>query len=102
MRYVLLAVLVLLAFFSLDALANVLPNYATGGNFDSQVQAKGKSITDAVVTVVGIASVLAIVASGLFFSVFANPDRGKQLMFGGVGGLLVASMAFGIARIVAS
>ena len=100
MRYVLFVVLILLAFFSLDALANVLPNYAASGSFDTQAQAKGKSITDAVVTIVGIASVLAIVASGLFFSLFANPERGKQLMFGGVGGLLIASMAFGIARIV--
>jgi len=101
MRYILLAVLVVLAFFSFEVLANVLPNYATGGNFETQAQTKGKAITDAVVTVVGIASVLAIVASGLFFSVFASPDRGKQLMFGGVGGLLIASMAFGIARIIA-
>ena len=30
-----------------------------------------------------------------------NAERGKQIMLGGIGGIVIASMVFGIARLVA-
>ena len=103
MKIVLMVVATILVFFSIDLLAanNVLPTYASGGSLQSEVQTKGKKITDMVILLVGIVSILSIIASAFYYSLLSNPEKGKQLLFGGMGGIMIASLSFGIAKLVA-
>ncbi|HHS84374.1 MAG TPA: hypothetical protein ENK38_05530 [Gammaproteobacteria bacterium] len=76
-----------------------LPSYAAKGNVTSEIQSKGKNITNVISLVVGIISILGILV-GTGFMGGGNPERGRVYMLGGVGGLIIASMVFGIAQLV--
>ena len=77
-----------------------LPSYASGSNVKSEVEQKGKNITDIALIVVGIISILGILVGAGYMGA-GNAERGKQIMLGGIGGIVIASMVFGIARLVA-
>ena len=76
-----------------------LPSYAQGGDVSSQLEEKGLLITDTVTLLVGIVGVVAIAASGLYFS-SGNSEKGKQFMFGGLTGIFIAGTVYGIAGLV--
>ena len=76
-----------------------LPSYAQGGDVSSQLEEKGLLITDTVTLLVGIVGVVAIAASGLYFS-GGNSEKGKQFMFGGLTGIFIAGTVYGIAGLV--
>lgn len=75
-----------------------LPSWGTG-NAESQASSIGKNVADFLALVVGILAIIAILAGAGYFPF--NRDRAWQLLGGGVIALVVAGMAFGIARIVA-
>lgn len=77
-----------------------LPNYASGGNLKTELQSKGKAITDVVSMVAAIVSIIGIVAGAAMIG-SGNADGGKRYVIGGVVGLIVAGVAFGIAQLVA-
>ena len=77
-----------------------LPSYASGANVKSEVEQKGKQITDIALVVVGIISILGILVGAGYMGA-GNAERGKHIMLGGVGGIVIASLVFGIARLVA-
>lgn len=76
-----------------------LPSYAQGGNVSTQLEEKGLMITDTVTLLVGIVGVVAIAASGLYFS-SGNAEKGKQFLSGGLIGIFIAGAVFGIAGLV--
>ena len=101
MRYIIIFLWVTLVLLSVDVLAaqQVLPSYAnTGGSLTSQSATLGKKITDVVVLVVGIISVLAIIWSGFHFAT-ANGESGRRFFFGGMIGIIIASLAFSLAKL---
>ena len=77
-----------------------LPNYASGGNLKSELQSKGKAITDTVSMIAAIVSIIGIVVGGGMIG-SGNADSGKRYVLGGIIGLIIAGVAFGIAQLVA-
>lgn len=78
-----------------------LPSYASGTNVKADVEKKGKNITDVVLIVVGVISMLGILV-GAGYMGSGNAEKGKQVMLGGVSGIVIASLVFGIAKLVAT
>ena len=78
-----------------------LPNYASGSNVKADVEKKGKNITNMVLIVVGVISMLGILV-GAGYMGSGNAEKGKQVMLGGVAGIVIASLVFGIAKLVAA
>ncbi len=78
-----------------------LPSYASGSNVQAEVEKKGKNITDVVLIVVGIISMLGLLVGAGYMGA-GNTEKGKQIMLGGVGGIVIASLVFGIAKLVAT
>ncbi len=78
-----------------------LPSYASGTNVKADVEKKGKNITDVVLIVVGVISMLGILV-GAGYMGSGNSEKGKQVMLGGVAGIVIASLVFGIAKLVAT
>lgn len=78
-----------------------LPSYASGANVQAEVEKKGKNITDVVLIVVGIISMLGLLVGAGYMGA-GNTEKGKQIMLGGVGGIVIASLVFGIAKLVAT
>ena len=78
-----------------------LPSYASGSNVKADVEKKGKNITDVVLIVVGVVSILGILV-GAGYMGSGNAEKGKQIMLGGVSGIVIASLVFGIAKLVAT
>ncbi len=78
-----------------------LPSYASGSNVKADVEKKGKNITDVVLIVVGVVSMLGILV-GAGYMGSGNAEKGKQIMLGGVAGIIIASLVFGIAKLVAT
>jgi len=78
-----------------------LPSYASGSNVKADVEKKGKNITDVVLIVVGVISMLGILV-GAGYMGSGNAEKGKQVMLGGVAGIVIASLVFGIAKLVAA
>ncbi|MDH5485765.1 MAG: hypothetical protein OEY43_11070 [Gammaproteobacteria bacterium] len=76
-----------------------LPSYAQGGDVSSQLEEKGLLITDTVTLLVGIIGVVAIAASGMYFS-SGNSEKGKQFLSGGLIGIFIAGSVYGIAGLV--
>jgi hypothetical protein len=76
-----------------------LPSYAQGGDVSSQLEEKGLLITDTVTLLTGIVGVVAIGASGIYFS-SGNSEKGKQFLFGGLIGIFIAGAVYGIAGLV--
>lgn len=77
-----------------------LPSYAQGGDVSSQLEEKGLLITDTVTLLAGIVGVVAIAASGMYFS-SGNAEKGKQFLSGGLIGIFIAGAVYGIAGLVA-
>ena len=78
-----------------------LPGYASGSNVKADIEKKGKNITDTVLVVVGVISMLGILVGAGFMGA-GNTEKGKQVMLGGVSGIVIASLVFGIAKLVAT
>lgn len=78
-----------------------LPNYASGNNLESELQTKGKAITDIVSLVVAMIAILGIIVGGGKLA-SGNPEGGKQWIIGGIAGLIISGVAYGIASLVAS
>lgn len=77
-----------------------LPNYASGANVDSELQSKGKKITSTIALVVGIIAILGMLIGAGYMGA-GNADKGKQYLLGGVISIVLASVVFGIASLVA-
>lgn len=84
-----------------DAVAFKLPNYATSSNIESEIQSKGKKITNVVSLVVGIVAIISLLVSGIFYAT-NNPEVGKRYFFGGILAIIIASLVTTIAQLVAS
>jgi hypothetical protein len=76
-----------------------LPSYAQGGDVGSQLEEKGLLITDTVTLLAAIVGVVAIAASGVYFS-SGNSEKGKQFLFGGLIGIFIAGAVYSIAGLV--
>ena len=76
-------------------------SYASGSNVKADVEKKGKNITDVVLIVVGVISMLGILV-GAGYMGSGNAEKGKQVMLGGVAGIVIAFLVFGIAKLVAA
>lgn len=100
------AVLILLSCFTLwitapAAMAAMqLPNYAQGGNLTTETQSKGKKVTDFIVMVVAILSIISLAIGAGGFGT-GNADAGKRFVVGGVLGLVFGGAIYGIAALVA-
>jgi len=100
MKYVVLALAVVGVFISLDALAIDLPNYANAGNLNTELQSKGKKITDTVSMVAVIISIIGLLIGAVFIG-GGNADSGKRWVIGGLTGIVLAGTVYGIASLVA-
>lgn len=76
-----------------------LPSYAQGGDVSSQLEEKGLLITDTITLLSAIVGVVAIAASGMYFS-SGNAEKGKTYLFGGLIGIFIAGTVYGIAGLV--
>ena len=76
-----------------------LPSYAQGGDVSSQLEEKGLLITDTITLLSAIVGVVAIAASGMYFS-SGNSEKGKTYLFGGLIGIFIAGAVYGIAGLV--
>lgn len=78
-----------------------MPNYASGGgNLTADVQSKGKAITDIASMIVAIVAILGIIIGGGKIA-FGQGEEGKKWLIGGIAGIAIAGMAYGIASLVA-
>lgn len=78
-----------------------LPNYAAGADVKSTLESKGKAITDIISLVIAIISIMAIMVGGGYFAA-GNSERGKTFVIGGMIGILLTGLAYGIAALVAA
>ena len=76
-----------------------LPSYASSGSADSKAQSVGKKVTDFASLIVGILSILGMLAGAAYFTM-GNSERGWKFVSGGVIGLVIAGMVYGIAALV--
>lgn len=77
-----------------------LPNYAQGGNLESDLQSKGQAITKILSLIVGIVAIMGILVGAIKIG-GGNPEGGKTFIVGGVIALVIAGSVFGIAALVA-
>ena len=84
-----------------EAEAFKLPNYATSSNIESEIQNKGKKITNVVALVVGIVAIIGMLVGGIFYAT-NNPETGKRYFFGGIIAIILSSLVLTIAQLVAS
>jgi hypothetical protein len=77
------------------------PDYASGGDVEGTLQDKGETITNWITLVVGILSVLGMLGGGAFAAI-GQFDRAKQYVGGGILGLVIASIVYGVASALAS
>ncbi len=75
-----------------------LPNYAAGGNVQSEVQTKGKAFTDLISMVVAILAIIGILIGAGYFGV-GNGEKGKKFVVGGIIALILAGSVYGIAKL---
>lgn len=80
--------------------ATQLPNYAQGGNLTSQVQSKGKAITDLLSLICAILSIIGMVIGATMIGI-GKPESGKVTFICGVLGIILAGSIYGIAALVA-
>jgi hypothetical protein len=76
-----------------------LPNYAQGGNLESDLQSKGQAITKILSLIVGIVSIMGILVGAVKIG-GGNPESGKTFVISGVVALVIAGSVFGIATLV--
>ena len=100
-KHLVCAVLFLVSFFLIPAAyaALTLPNYASGGNLSSDLQSKGKAVTDIIAMVVAILAIMGIlVGAGKIGT--GKGEEGKQWVIGGIVALVIAGSVYGIASLV--
>jgi len=90
--------LIVAAFMPAEVLA-ALPNYAQGGNLESDLQTKGQAITKILSLIVGIVSIMGILVGAVKIG-GGNPEGGKTFIIGGVVALVIAGSVYGIATLV--
>jgi hypothetical protein len=88
--------LLLLAIAPVEALT--LPSYAQGGDLKSSLEQKGKAITDILALVATIISIMGMVVGGMKIG-GGDPQGGKQWVIGGLIGLVVTGLVYGIASL---
>ena len=76
-----------------------LPNYAQGGNLESDLQTKGQAITKILALIVGIVSIMGILVGAIKIG-GGNPESGKTFVISGVVALVIAGSVYGIAALV--
>lgn len=76
-----------------------LPNYATSGNVETEIQSKGKKITNAISIAVGVIAIIGMFV-GLGFIGAGNIETGKRYLLGGIIAIVLASMVYVIANLV--
>ena len=77
-----------------------LPNYAQGGNLESDLQSKGQAITKILSLIVGIVAIMGILVGAIKIG-GGNPDSGKTFVISGIVALVIAGSVYGIATMVA-
>lgn len=90
--------LIVVAVIPVEVMA-VLPNYAQGGNLESDLQSKGQAITKILSLIVGIVSILGILVGAVKIGA-GNPESGKTFVISGVVALIIAGSVYGIAAMV--
>lgn len=76
-----------------------LPNWANGGsNMESDLSQKGQKVANIISLIVGILSILGMLAGAAHFPM-NKPDEGKRFLFYSIIGLVVAGSVYGIAAI---
>ena len=83
-----------------DAEAFKLPNYATSSNVEAEIQSKGKKITNTIALVVGIVAIIGMLVGAGYMGA-GNAETGKRYLLGGVIAIVLASVVYGIASLVA-
>jgi hypothetical protein len=100
-KHLFVAVFIALAITLLPAAqALTLPNYASGGgNLTSDLQSKGKAVTDIISMVVAMLAIIGILIGAGKIGV-GKGEEGKQWVVGGIGALIIAGSVYGIAALV--
>ena len=100
-KHLFFAVFIALAITLLPAAqALTLPNYASGGgNLTSDLQSKGKAVTDIISMVVAILAIMGILVGAGKIGV-GKGEEGKQWVIGGIVALVIAGSVYGIASLV--
>lgn len=78
----------------------ILPNYAAGQDVAAQAQTTGKNIMNLVLLLVGIAGTIGMGVGALKMT-WGDKEGAKQYLFGGAGGIFVATVIYGIANLAA-
>src|SRR4030065_158409 len=91
--------LIAVAFVPAEVLA-ALPNYAQGGNLESDLQSKGQAITKILSLIVGIVAIMGLLVGAIKIG-GGNPDNGKTFVISGIVALVIAGSVYGIATMVA-
>jgi hypothetical protein len=91
--------LIAVAILPVEVLA-ALPNYAQGGNLESDLQSKGQAITKILSLIVGIVAIMGILVGAIKIG-GGNPESGKTFVISGVVALIIAGSVYGIANLVA-
>jgi hypothetical protein len=100
-KHLIYAIFFALAIAVLPAHASLtLPNYAAGGgNLTSDLQSKGKAVTDIISMVVAILAIMGILIGAGKIGV-GKGEEGKQWVVGGIVALVIAGSVYGIASLV--
>lgn len=88
-----------LAIAVLPAEALTMPNYAAGGNLTTDLQSKGKAVTDIITMIVAILSIMGILVGAGKIGL-NNGEEGKKWVVGGLTALVIAGSVYGIAALV--
>jgi hypothetical protein len=77
-----------------------MPNYANGGgNLTSDLQSKGKAVTDIISLIVAMLGIIGILVGAGYFTA-GKRENGMQWVVGGIVGLIIAGSVYGIAGLV--
>ena len=80
--------------------AITLPDYAQGADLRSAIEARGQAISDVLAFVAGIVGIIGIIVGAIKMGA-GDPEGGKRQVIWGALGILVATLAYGIAALVA-
>ncbi len=75
-----------------------LPSWASSGNLENEMKSKGQEATEILSIIVVLLAIGGMVVGAGFLAV-GNQEKGKQFLFGGIIGLIVAGSVYGIAAI---
>lgn len=76
-----------------------LPSYAQGADVTTDVQNKGKKVTDLISMIVAILAIIGMLIGAGYYGV-GNGEKGKTFLIGGVVALVIAGSVYGIAAMV--